>query len=116
MATLPPGPGRFAPYVNGHTRIVVDRVRANGAEGHSRTTILAVLLVPAIVLGGFSMWNFEALWIGVAVLLVGVVVAVLGSTRPLKTSGLAQLFVIEVGLLVSTAGVGFAIDCARHCS
>jgi hypothetical protein len=77
---------------------------------------LAVLLVPAIVLGGFSLWSFEASWIGVAVLLVGIAVAVLGSTRPLKTSGVAQLLVIEVGLLVSTAVVGVAIDCARHCS
>jgi hypothetical protein len=45
---------------------------------------LAVLLVPAVVLGGFSMWFFEASWIGVAMLLVGVVVAVLGSIRPVK--------------------------------
>ena len=90
--------------------------RENGTEGHSRATILAVLLVPALVLGGFSMWSFAASWIGVAVLLVGVVVAALGSVRPLKTSGLAQLLVFEVVLLVSTAVVGLAIDCARHCS
>ena len=77
---------------------------------------MAVLLVPAIVLGGFSIWNFEASWIGVAVLLVGLVVAALGSVRPLNTSGLAQFLVVEMGLLVSTAVVGFAIDCSRHCS
>ena len=75
-----------------------------------------MLLVPAVVLGGFSMWFFEASWIGFAMLLVGVVVAVLGSIRPLKTSGLLQVLVVEVGLLGATAVVGFAIDCGRNCS
>jgi hypothetical protein len=95
---------------------VVDPGRANGTDGHNRATILAVLLVPAVVLGGFSMWFFEASWIGVAMLLVGVVVAVLGSIRPVKTSSLLQILVVEVGLLVVTAVIGFAIDCGRNCS
>jgi hypothetical protein len=49
-------------------------------------------------------------------LLVGVVVAVLGSIRPVKTSSLLQILVVEVGLLVVTAVIGFAIDCGRNCS
>lgn len=95
---------------------MVDPVRANGAEGHSRATIFAILLVLAVVLGGFSMWFFDASWIGVAMVLVGVMVAVLGSIRPLKTSGFVLVLVVEVGLLVATAVVGFAIDCSRNCS
>lgn len=77
---------------------------------------MAVLLVPAIVLGGFSMWFFEASWIGVAMLLVGVGIAAIGSMWPLNTSAVVQVLVVEVGLLVATAVVGFAIDCSRNCS
>jgi hypothetical protein len=95
---------------------VVDRVRANGTEGHSRAVVFAVLLLPAIALGGFSWWFFVAEWIGAAVLVVGVVIAVIGSRQPLKTASLVQVLVVQVGMLVSTAVVGVAIDCGRHCS
>jgi hypothetical protein len=91
-------------------------VSVPGAEGHSRATIFAVLLLPAIALGGFSWWFFVAEWIGVAVLVVGVVIAAIGSTRPLKTTGLLQLVAVQVGMLISTAAVGVVIDCGRHCS
>ena len=78
--------------------------------------MLAVLLVPAIVLGGFSMWFFAASWIGVAVLIVGVVVAALASVRGPTTGDVVLLVVVEVLMLVATAVVGFAIDCSLHCS
>jgi hypothetical protein len=91
---------------------------ANGNEELviGRTTIFGVLLVPVIVLGAFLLWLFEAKWIGVTVLVVGLVVAALGSARPLKTLGLLVLLTVEVGILIATAVVGFAIDCWRHCS
>ena len=77
---------------------------------------MAVLLIPAIVLGGFSMWFLEASWIGVAMILVGVAVAAIGSMWPLNTSAVVAVLAVEIGLLFATAIVGFAIDCARHCS
>jgi hypothetical protein len=88
----------------------------NGTEGHSRATSFAVLLLPAIALASYSWWFFAAKWIGVAVLAVGVLIATKASTRPLKTMGLVTLVVVEVGVLISTAVVGVAIDCARNCS
>jgi hypothetical protein len=90
--------------------------RANGTEGHPRATIFAVLLLPAIAFGAFSWWTFEAKWIGVVVLVVGVVIAAVCSTRPVKTTSLALLVIIQAVMLVATSIVGFLIDCARHCS
>jgi hypothetical protein len=60
---------------------VVDRVRVNGSEGHSRATSFVVLLLPAIALASFSWWLFVAKWIGAAVLVVGMVIAAVGSAR-----------------------------------
>jgi len=102
----------------GHTRSGVADPPAvnNKSGGHSRTTALVVLLLPAIVLGGFSMWFFEARWIGVAVALVGVAIAALASVRGATAGDLVLLVVIEVVMLMGTAVVGFAIDCSRHCS
>jgi hypothetical protein len=81
-----------------------------------RTTIFGVLLVPAISLAALSLWTFEAGWIGLAVFVVGFMVAALGSARPLKTAGLLLLLAVQVAILIATAFVGFAIDCSRHCS
>jgi hypothetical protein len=92
-------------WANGNEEVVV-----------GRATIFAVLLVPVIGLAALSLLTFEARWIGVAVLVVGLVVAALGSVRPLKTAGLFLLLAIQVAILVATAFVGFAIDCTRHCS
>jgi hypothetical protein len=71
-------------WANGNEEVVV-----------GRATIFAVLLVPVIGLAALSLLTFEARWIGVAVLVVGLVVAALGSVRPLKTAGLFLLLAIQ---------------------
>jgi hypothetical protein len=81
-----------------------------------RATTFGVLLVPAIGLGALSLWIFEAEWIGLAVFAVGLVVAALGSARPLSIAEFSFLLAGQVAILLGTACVGFAIDCSRHCS
>ena len=81
-----------------------------------RVTTFGVLLVPAIVLLALALWTFEAEWIGAAVFAVGLVVAVLGSARPLSIAEFSFLLAGQVAILLATAWVGFAIDCSRHCS
>ena len=82
----------------------------------SRGKTFGVLLLPAIVLGALSYWLLEAKWIGIAVFVVGLVVAGLGSVRPRRIAGLFALLAGQVATLVATEYVGIAIDCSRHCS
>jgi hypothetical protein len=74
-------PNVFSAMQSAHSKTVVDRVRVNGSEGHSRATSFVVLLLPAIALASFSWWLFVAKWIGAAVLVVGMVIAAVGSAR-----------------------------------
>ena len=84
--------------------------------GHSRATIFVILLAPAIGLGALSLWLFVWHWVAIAVFVVGLFLAVAGSTHRLRSGGVVVLVAAELFALVLTAILALAVDCGLHCS
>jgi hypothetical protein len=86
------------------------------APRHNRAVTFVILLVPAIVMSGLSLWLFRAHWIPLLVAVAGVAIAITGSTRPLRTPGLIVLVLAQFLALFLTALVSVAVDCSLHCN